>query len=85
MSWDNKVLWTEGLFLQPQHFQQSDRYVESLINGLARRIPTYAWGLSEFEIDEEILKVGQFSLKACSGLTADGTLECQVQTTILSH
>lgn len=74
MSWDNKVLWTEGLFLQPQHFQQSDRYVESLINGLARRIPTYAWGLSEFEIDEEILKVGQFSLKACSGLTADGTL-----------
>ena len=29
MSWDSKVLWTEGLFLQPHHFQQADRYAET--------------------------------------------------------
>ena len=34
MSWDSKVLWTEGLFLQPHHFQQADRYTEALITGL---------------------------------------------------
>ena len=26
MTWHNKVMWTEGMFLQPQHFQQQDRY-----------------------------------------------------------
>ena len=74
MSWDSKVLWNEGLFLQPHHFQQSDRYTESLVAGLARRVSPYAWGVSELEIDEEVLKVGQFALKSCAGLTQDGTV-----------
>lgn len=74
MSWDSKVLWSEGLFLQPHHFQQSDRYMESLVAGLARRISPYAWGLTKLEIDEEVLKTGQFALKSASGLTHDGTV-----------
>lgn len=74
MSWDSKVLWSEGLFLQPHHFQQADRYTEALVGGLARRIAPYAWGLSAFEIDREVLKVGQFAIKSASGLTQDGTV-----------
>lgn len=74
MSWDSKVLWSEGLFLQPHHFQQSDRYLESLINGLARRVGPYLWGVTSLEIDEEVLKVGQFALKSATGLTQDGTV-----------
>jgi type VI secretion system protein ImpJ len=70
MSWDSKVLWTEGLFLQPHHFQQADRYTEALVAGLAPAHPPYAWGFQQVEIDEEALKVGQFALKSCSGLTA---------------
>ena len=74
MSWDSKVLWTEGLFLQPHHFQQADRYTEALVTGLARRLRPYAWGVSALEIDHEVLKVGQFALKSCAGLTQDGTV-----------
>lgn len=74
MAWDSKVLWTEGLFLQPHHFQQADRHVESLVAGLARRLAPYAWGVSELEIDADVLKVGQFALRSCSGLTEDGTV-----------
>lgn len=74
MSWDSKVLWTEGLFLQPHHFQQADRYSEALIAGLARRIRPYAWGLSALEIDYDVLKIGQFAIKSASGLTQDGTV-----------
>ena len=74
MSWDSKVLWSEGLFLQPHHFQQADRYMESLVAGLARRVSPYAWGVSALEIDEEVLKVGQFAIKSCAGLTQDGTV-----------
>ncbi|WP_109465057.1 type VI secretion system baseplate subunit TssK [Albibacillus kandeliae] len=74
MSWDSKVLWTEGLFLQPHHFQQADRYTEALVAGLARRIRPYGWGVTAMEIDDEVLKVGQFALKSVSGLTHDGTV-----------
>lgn len=74
MSWDSKVLWTEGLFLQPHHFQQADRYTEALVAGLARRITPYAWGVSALEIDTDVLKVGQFAIKSCAGLTQDGTV-----------
>lgn len=74
MSWDSKVLWTEGLFLQPHHFQQSDRYTEALVTGLASRIRPYGWGVSALDIDDEVLKVGQFALKSCAGLTQDGTV-----------
>lgn len=74
MSWDSKVLWTEGLFLQPHHFQQSDRYTEALVTGLARRVRPYGWGVSALDIDDEVLKVGQFALKSCTGLTQDGTV-----------
>ena len=72
MSWESKVLWTEGLFLQPQHFQQADRYAEALVAGLAARMSPYAWGVSALEIDDAVLKVGQFALRACAGLTQDG-------------
>ena len=73
MSWDSKVLWSEGLFLQPHHFQQSDRYTEGLVSGLSRQVSPYVWGLSALEIDEDVLKIGQFALKSCAGLTQDGS------------
>ena len=74
MSWDSKVIWSEGLFLQPQHFQQADRYVEALVSGIARRSRPYFWGFSDLEIDREVLKFGKFAIKACSGLTPDGAV-----------
>lgn len=74
MSWDSKVLWTEGLFLQPHHFQQADRYTEALVTGLARRIRPYVWGVSDLEINDEVLKFGKFAIKGASGLTPDGTV-----------
>ena len=34
MSWYSKVVWSEGLFLRPHHFQQSDRYLENLLDAV---------------------------------------------------
>ena len=72
MSWESKVLWSEGLFLQPHHFQQHDRYVEALAAGLAGGLTPYAWGLSELELDEEAAKLGRVAVKRLAGLTQDG-------------
>ncbi|WP_425093575.1 type VI secretion system baseplate subunit TssK [Tropicimonas sp. S265A] len=74
MSWDSKVVWSEGLFIQPHHFQQSDRYHEALVGGLARRASPYLWGVSQLEIDNEMLKLGKFALRSAAGLTPDGAL-----------
>ena len=74
MSWDSKVLWTEGLFLQPHHFQQADRHTEALVAGVARHLVPYGWGVSTLELDDAALKVGQIALRAVAGLTQDGTV-----------
>lgn len=74
MSWESKVVWNEGLFIQPHHFQQSDRYHEALVGGLARRALPYLWGVSKLEIDDEMLKLGKFAVRTVSGLTPDGAL-----------
>ena len=34
MSAHNRVVWSEGLFMQPQHFQQQDRYFERYVETL---------------------------------------------------
>ncbi|MEM6619185.1 MAG: type VI secretion system baseplate subunit TssK [Pseudomonadota bacterium] len=73
MSWESKVIWSEGLFLQPHHFQQSDRYIESQIAGLARGAAPYLWGLRELTIDDELLRLGKFAIKSADGITPDGT------------
>ena len=28
-----KIIWSEGMFLNPQHFQQQERYFERLVDG----------------------------------------------------
>jgi type VI secretion system protein ImpJ len=73
MSADNKVVWTEGLFLQPQHFQQQDRYVERLVRASTAGLAPFSYGLSLLEIDADLLTLGKFALRAAAGLMPDGT------------
>ncbi|MBP1852495.1 type VI secretion system baseplate subunit TssK [Rhizobium halophytocola] len=72
MSWENKVVWQEGLFLQPHHLQQHDRYVEALVAGVASSVAPYAWGVRELTLDDELLKLGKIAVKSCTGITPDG-------------
>ena len=51
MSWDDKVIWSEGMFLQPQHFQQHDRYVERLLEARTRPLLGNGWGFTSVELD----------------------------------
>ncbi|MBK1721549.1 type VI secretion system baseplate subunit TssK [Thiocystis violacea] len=73
MSFDNKVLWSEGLFLQPQHFQQHDRYLERLVGAKSGPGMPYPWGLRRLRIDEELLAFGKVALAEVAGLLPDGT------------
>jgi type VI secretion system protein ImpJ len=73
MSADNKVVWSEGMFLRTQHFQQFDRYVEKLVRGGTGGLRPYGWGLSELQINRELLKTGKFAISSARGILEDGT------------
>ncbi|RYG91419.1 type VI secretion system baseplate subunit TssK [Loktanella sp. IMCC34160] len=73
MSWFSKVAWKEGLFLQPQHLQQADRYVEKLVQARTSVLSPYPWGMIEMKIDRDLTQQGRFGLRSAVGLMPDGT------------
>lgn len=73
MSWNSKVLWSEGLFLRPQHLQQNDRYFEHLLAARTQYASPYPWGFSALEIDTDLAQQSQFALRAAAGILPDGT------------
>ena len=72
MDSQHKVHWSEGLFLTPQHLQQTDRYHEAMLVGGLRSLCGNAYGLTELRIDEDALNGGDFILQAATGLMPDG-------------
>lgn len=72
MSWYAKVVWAEGLFLRPQHLQQSDRYVEHLLDTRTRHVTPYPWGFSTLEIDADLALQNKFALRRAAGIMPDG-------------
>ena len=73
MSWTLKTIWSEGMFLRPQHFQQHDRYLEALIEERAAALRSYAWGVRELEISQEALALGKIDISRCRAALPDGT------------
>lgn len=73
MSWNNKVIWTEGMFLRPSHFQQQERHFQHWIESRCGGLQSYSWGLTRLEIDQELLALGKFAVTACQGVFPDGT------------
>ncbi len=73
MSWTNRVVWQEGMFLRTQHFQQQDRWVEHLLRGRTQALRPHAWGMIEFSLDRDLLATGRFAASSASGVFEDGT------------
>jgi len=73
MSWNSKVVWSEGMLLQPQHLQQHDRFLQAHVEARVSALRAYGWGFTRFEIDEQHLALGKLALKHYSGVLPDGT------------
>jgi len=73
MSENNRIIWSEGMFLRPQHFQQHDRYLETLINSRCLGLQPYDWGFYSIKIDPDLLRIGKLSMSEGSGIFPDGT------------
>ena len=54
MSLSNRVLWKEGLFIRPQHFQQESRFLTSQLKQVID-ISAYNLGFEKIAVDQQQL------------------------------
>ncbi len=73
MSRNNKVVWSEGMFLRPQHFQQHARYMENFIEERSSVLRSFPWGFRELQLDQQLLGLGKIAISRASGVFPDGT------------
>ncbi|HET7275700.1 MAG TPA: type VI secretion system baseplate subunit TssK [Longimicrobiaceae bacterium] len=67
-----RVLWTKGVLLSPQHLQMQDRFLEDLVGFQMSSLRSFPWGFSRLEIDREALAGGSLALRAARGILPDG-------------
>jgi len=72
MTSQERLVWYEGMTLDPHHFQQWDRHYRGLLNARIRSLSVLDWGLTRLLFDNESLANGIVSLKECRGITRDG-------------
>lgn len=71
---DNRVVWAEGIFLSPHHFQQQERYLENTLNQRVSMASPFQWGFRRLVIEPDALLMGQVSVAEARGILADGTV-----------
>ncbi len=69
-----KVLWGEGLFLRPQHFQQQDNYHEHRLHMTAMALHAYSWGVLNMECDKNALINNTLRILELSLIFQDGEI-----------
>ena len=72
MTWNNKVIWAEGMFLQPQHFQQHDRFLGQQLQARLGATAGYGWGYASLSLDSAALALGKVALLGAHGVLLDG-------------
>jgi type VI secretion system protein ImpJ len=73
MSLHSKVVWSQGMFLLPHHFQQEARHVDYTIEMRLRGTGPHAWGFFELALDPGLLAIGRVGIGRASGILPDGT------------
>ncbi|EQC01512.1 type VI secretion system baseplate subunit TssK [Photorhabdus temperata] len=74
MSGKNRVIWREGLFIKPQHFQQQQKHNDYLAHSLLTTFINHYYGFSSLTIDKDLLALGRIGIIEASGIMPDGTI-----------
>ncbi len=67
-----RVVWSEGMFMNPHHMQQLDLYHENLLDLRLSAMEPYPWGVVSLEFDMESLRAGRVQLREFNGILPDG-------------
>lgn len=69
-----RVVWSNGMFLTPQHFQLQDEYFEATLQFRLGVTAFANWGLARIAIDDASLANGFFRMRYCQGVLPDGLI-----------
>ncbi|MEL7046028.1 MAG: type VI secretion system baseplate subunit TssK [Pseudomonadota bacterium] len=70
---NSRVIWTEGMFLRPQHYQQFSRFIENYIEDSAAATAPFSWGFASLRLDQKQLGLGKVGIDEVRGVMPDGT------------
>jgi type VI secretion system protein ImpJ len=68
----SRVVWSEGMYLAPHHFQTQSRYFEDSITFLTQSLRRDCWGLLQVGMDRKAVENGRSSLLHAAGFFPDG-------------
>jgi len=69
-----RVIWSEGMMLSPQHFQQWDDGQDRRLEFRLASLSPFPWGLTDLEINTEAVANGRFEVLRCAGVLPGGTV-----------
>lgn len=72
MKFLSKVVWSEGMYLGPHHFQLQSRFFEDSVHFTASSLWFEPWGLAGCGLDAEALHNGTVSVLHARGIFPDG-------------
>jgi len=68
------VIWTKGTFLNPQHLQSQDRFLEETLQFQLQALQFRPWGFERLRIDQAALAAGTLAISEAAGILPDGLL-----------
>jgi type VI secretion system protein ImpJ len=68
----SRLVWSEGMYLGPHHFQAQSRYFEDSVHFAISNLEFAPYGLGGYELDQEALRNGTLSLIHARGIFPDG-------------
>lgn len=68
----SKIVWSEGMYLAPHHFQAQNRYFEDSVHFAITSLWRDAYGIISCELNEDAIRNGTVSLVHAVGVFPDG-------------
>lgn len=68
------IFWGQGMFLEPQHFQQQDWYHDARLRQFFRLFLPFGWGVKSLSINEAALQNLVFEVEQFEVVTWNGTI-----------
>jgi type VI secretion system protein ImpJ len=72
VGYEDQVLWNEGMFLAPHHFQQADRHRDFVLRRRIANLSRFDWGLGVLDVNHEALSGGDVRISQCQAVMSDG-------------
>ncbi|MGJ8603710.1 MAG: type VI secretion system baseplate subunit TssK [Marivita sp.] len=68
----SSIVWSEGMFIAPQHFQHFDISLQRYVNEVAQLdLRSGDYGVSELELNGDALAIGKFAVRTAAGVLPD--------------